>query len=700
MPINWPILCRFLPDGTVLAPAAVDVAAFYLGVGGIDHPRVFDHHRPGLPPGTTPASLVWERRESLHLTDSAAAAGITLVCHRHPDWNSCWAATLLLDLLAGERPDPTRVAALNTYSAFVLAGHNPVEGALERSPLALFEGLMAEAEEAAADPNQRDERKLREGLSFFRYLYARVTDYASLKGTGLIDEQGPYGTALPRLRADYLAYLRDLQQGRRFTAALAHRGGTTQRVDGLRLRRPVARLFKFWARADRDHSPGRAGFPLLWVQWADDHWIISVDPASGYTLEGLGDVLTAAETRRVPPAAEVPPRPGYNVPDPWFDGRGTPGAFGLVASPRAGTRLATRQVERRLRAFLRVRQWRPAFSRPSPWRDRWLPLAVPVVASLAISLLGWQWAREGPGTCREWRDLPPLEVNAGRHYAIAIGIDDYDAPRWPHLHNPVADARRVLALLIERYGFEPVGPQGSRRLVSGDPVEPPTKQAILNAIQSLATKRLTDQDALVIYYAGHGSMDASFGYWIPQDGHDTAGYIEHSWLQQVLRDSKARHVLVISDSCFSGKLAGREADPFPRPAPTVPAGGVLARLGLDRGTAMRLFSAQRTPAAPNAKQAGLYRWRSRQIIASGYLEEVPDGTGRHSPFASCLIDTLQNNPRDYLSGEALSRALQDCTERSHAPTPKRMGLPETCDGQGDLVLRQRIAGPPASPPGQ
>jgi len=64
-PISDSIAYRFLPDDAVLDPAAVDDAAYYLGVGGIDHPRVFDHHRPGLPAGTTPASLVWARREAL-----------------------------------------------------------------------------------------------------------------------------------------------------------------------------------------------------------------------------------------------------------------------------------------------------------------------------------------------------------------------------------------------------------------------------------------------------------------------------------------------------------------------------------------------------------------------------------------------------------------------------------------------------------
>jgi hypothetical protein len=308
-PFSLSIAYRFLPNGTVLDPAAMDATAYYLGVGGIDHPRVFDHHRTGLPTGATPASLVWERREALKGKGSEAT-GIILVCHYHPHWNTCWAAALLLDLLAGEPPDPTRVEVLNAYAAFVLAGHNPVEGAVERSPLALFESLMAEAEEEEADPDQRDQRKLREGIAFFRYLYARITDYSSLKGEGPIDEHGPYGAALPRIRADYQAYLRDLHQGRRFIATLAHRSGATQRVDGLLLRQPVARLFKFWARADREHSPGQAGFPLLWVRWAKDHWIISVDPASGYTLKGLGDALTATESRRHPAADRCSTPPG------------------------------------------------------------------------------------------------------------------------------------------------------------------------------------------------------------------------------------------------------------------------------------------------------------------------------------------------------------------------------------------------------
>lgn len=687
------ITYRFLPDGTVLDPATIDAAAYYLGVGGIDHPRVFDHHRAGLPAGATPASLVWERREALKGKRSEAT-GIILVCHRHPHWNTCWAAALLLDLLAGETPDPTRVEALNTYAAFVLAGHNPVEGALERSPLALFESLMAEAEEET-DPDQRDQCKLREGIAFFRYLQARITDYPSLKRDGLIDEQGPYGAALPRIRADYRAYLRDLHQGRRFLATLAHRGGTTQRVDGLLLRQPVARLFKFWARADREHSPGQAGFPLLWVQWANDHWIISVDPASGYTLKGLGDTLTAAESRRHPPLAIAPPRPGYSVPDPWFDGRGIPSAFTLVASPRAGTRLSPRQVERRLRAFFRVRQWRPAFTRPSPWRDRWLPLALPVVASIAISVVLWK-VFQPPVICPEWRDPSPVAVTGGRHYAIVIGIDNYESVSWPDLRNPVADARQVVALLVERYGFEPVGEQGSRLLASGNeknkgnPAEWPTKQAIQDAIQSLAG-RLTDQDALVIYYAGHGAMDASFGYWVPQDAHGSAGYVEHTWLQQVLRDSKARHILILSDACFSGKLAGSSAQTVSTGQPV--GAGVWEWLGFDRGLTIQWFATDLKPPTPNENLQALYRLPSRQIITSGYFETVPDGTGHHSPFASCLIDALQDkdNSHPYLRGYDLFQSLRHCTQRSNppAPEPKRMAMPEACDGQGDLVLRRR-----------
>src|SRR5262249_57131526 len=83
---------------------------------------------------------------------------------------------------------------------------------------------------------------------------------------------------------------------------------------------------------------------------------LSVTPESRAPLRELGARLDAAETekrrkrygqdnRRVDPVtgAPLPPRPGYDNADPWYDGRAH--AYTIVDSPRAGTELTAEEIE-------------------------------------------------------------------------------------------------------------------------------------------------------------------------------------------------------------------------------------------------------------------------------------------------------------------------------------------------------------------
>ena len=71
-------------------------------------------------------------------------------------------------------------------------------------------------------------------------------------------------------------------------------------------------------------------------------------------------------------------------------------------------------------------------------------------------------------------------------------------------------------------------------------------------------RKLTEKDNLLIYYAGHGELDMETdnGYWLPIDADPK---IPNRWISDVdikshLRAIKAQHIMVIADSCFSGKL--------------------------------------------------------------------------------------------------------------------------------------------------
>jgi len=160
-----------------------------------------------------------------------------------------------------------RVEAMNAYSGFLLAGYAPGDGPLEHSAMAVFEGLMADAEEGKNDPARRDARKIDSGCAFLRFCLEHIESYDDLAGGEFLRKDGPLRSSMLAVSEDHQACLRDLSRGARFVVRLPHRGGEVHKVDGLRLERPTARLFKFWARGDREHSPSGAGFTLLLMQW-------------------------------------------------------------------------------------------------------------------------------------------------------------------------------------------------------------------------------------------------------------------------------------------------------------------------------------------------------------------------------------------------------------------------------------------------
>ena len=75
--------------------------------------------------------------------------------------------------------------------------------------------------------------------------------------------------------------------------------------------------------------------------------------------------------------------------------------------------------------------------------------------------------------------------------------------------------------------------------------------------------KLDEHDALLIFFSGHGYYDELLeqGFWIPSDGRleldgqpAIRDWIENDRIKQYLGKCAAKHVLVVSDACFSGSL--------------------------------------------------------------------------------------------------------------------------------------------------
>jgi len=150
-----------------------------------------------------------------------------------------------------------------------------------------------------------------------------------------------------------------------------------------------------------------------------------------------------------------------------------------------------------------------------------------------------------------------------RVVALVVGINKYPrATGAADLAYAEADAQSMADLFSEHYGYEVVRLTGAAA----------TKSAVEGEMQRLCGE-LTDGDALVVFFAGHGQIVelAGFdeeGFLIPCDAaldlNDRSSVIR--WREQTvsmkslaatMEQSSAQHILFIADACCSGCLAHR-----------------------------------------------------------------------------------------------------------------------------------------------
>ncbi|MEP7096211.1 MAG: caspase family protein [Dokdonella sp.] len=247
-------------------------------------------------------------------------------------------------------------------------------------------------------------------------------------------------------------------------------------------------------------------------------------------------------------------------------------------------------------------------------------------------------------------------ANFGRYHALIIGVQHY--ADYEPLRTPINDSKAVADVLKSRYGFQTT--------VLLDP----DFSAIVGAIVKLSTE-LTPDDNLLIYFAGHGVLDAGqHGFWLPLDAQpeNRSPALPTATLAEFLRMFKARSVLVVADSCFGSALStsiGRYMGGPAVYASDIPS-GYLERKG-------------------------------RYVLASGGLKPVLDQAGDgHSVFASALLKVLKQN-NAILTQSGLEKALAgpvqaESTGLGLTQTPELKKMREAGDTGGAFFLVPRGTG--------
>ena len=236
-------------------------------------------------------------------------------------------------------------------------------------------------------------------------------------------------------------------------------------------------------------------------------------------------------------------------------------------------------------------------------------------------------------------------ISDEKYYALVIGNNNYE-----HLEKLDAaenDAEVIADVLTNKYGFE------VDLLLNAD------YDTTVNSLFKI-TNKLKRNDNLLIYYAGHGELDKAEnrGYWLPVDASYElrSKWISNQRIVDRVKATKAKHVLLMVDSCFSGSLMR---------------GGELSE---DNETIDKKYIER------------LKNKKTRLVITSGGNEPVVDSDGgNHSLFALKLIDTLKNND-NVINSQILFENIRRYVVANADQTPERAMVHKTGHDGGDFLF--------------
>jgi hypothetical protein len=238
-------------------------------------------------------------------------------------------------------------------------------------------------------------------------------------------------------------------------------------------------------------------------------------------------------------------------------------------------------------------------------------------------------------------------LTTGDYYALLIGVNEYESSTINDLVEPVKDTEKLGQVLVDNYSFD----AGNVSQLTN-----PTRGEILDELDRLAEKLTTD-DNLLIFYAGHGYWDETRqeGYWLPSDAvqNRTRNWIPNATIVSAINGIKTQHTLLVSDACFSGGI-------------------------------FKTRSAFND--IPPATEA-LYDLPSRKAMTSGTLTEVPD----KSVFIEYLIKRLENNDNKYSTSQEIFASMRTAVI-NNSPTeqvPQFGEIRETGDEGGDFIFVRR-----------
>jgi len=286
--------------------------------------------------------------------------------------------------------------------------------------------------------------------------------------------------------------------------------------------------------------------------------------------------------------------------------------------------------------------------RKSPARKRFVVMLL--LAVVLSSVPAYCQKPQKPAPQREVKDTTPAPaatISIGPYYALVIGNNNY---RYlGKLETARNDATEMAKLLQKRYGF------ATPKLLLDA-----TRDDIFTALTEYR-RTLPGNSNLLIYYAGHGyhDRDTDEAYWLPVDAQsdNPDHWISANDITTNIRAIPSKHVLIISDSCYSGVLT--------------------------RGADVAI-----NPLERDAYLTKMLKSKSRNLMSSGGDEPVADsGAAGHSVFANAILKSLgEMEDEQFTAADLFQRFIKRRVAGRSDQVPQYSFIRNSGDEFGDFVF--------------
>ena len=365
---------NFVRNGTT-AEETPDKNTIWIDVGNKMQKGIIDHHGDERDDSVCAAEMVYKHPELVleNITDSE---DLTIVGHILPDFDCVASAYLVKQLAEKGRLDP-EIEKIVEYAKLTDTGRiNPGRNDI-RNVYSILNAFAYMPENANKSFDELNEFIMKKGFELLDYCIERIKNNPNLtlESEDLIGDDCPFIEELKLLEEASKQYEKVLEEAEKTEIYVPTLDGSVKKVPAVFIKsipeNELTRdMLKNWLRND--------GYVFTSIPIYDSHSfttddgkrleevstsrvIISVAPGNNVNLKGLGYNIEKKEEQKCSElgirryskgrdgSITYTNRPGYESPDPWYDGRGH--NYQIIDGPMSGSVLSVEEINNIAKEF-------------------------------------------------------------------------------------------------------------------------------------------------------------------------------------------------------------------------------------------------------------------------------------------------------------------------------------------------------------